>query len=255
MGDDPLCPAPAPLRFEESIELEWALYDVESLAFVVRGVLDRLVARLSCRALAAAALDVRLALDPRGVHELSVPLRAPTREVATLTTLVRLAVAAQPPERGVVGVAVVAHPAPPATDQLSLFDPLPPRPETLQATVARIQAIVGPGHVGSPEVLDSHRPDAQRLIPFAPPRTMETAAALRPHTVVALRWLPPIDEDDALVEVQGARVTAQAGPWRISADWWREPFERDYYEVRTTSGAIYLVCRHQQRWQVVGMFD
>ncbi|HJZ86186.1 MAG TPA: DNA polymerase Y family protein [Polyangia bacterium] len=254
-GDDPLCPAPAPLRFEEAIELDWALYDVESLAFVVRGLLERLVARLHCRALAASALEVRLALDPRGMHEIQVPLRAPTRQVATMTTLVRLAVAAQPPDRGVTGIAIVARPAPPATDQLSLFDPVPPPPETLQATVARVEAIVGPGHVGSPQVLDSHRPDAQRLIPFAPPRTAAATAPAGPHKVVALRWLPPTEELDALAKVQGARVTAHAGPWRLSADWWREPFERDYYEVRTVSGAIYLVCRNLERWQVVGMFD
>jgi protein ImuB len=270
---EPLCPTPLPMRFEEATELDDGIFDLESLAFVVRGVLDRLTARLACRALAAAELEIRLILDPRGMHELKVPLRAPTRQVATMATLIRLAVAARPPDRPVRGVTIAAGPAPPAEDQLSLFCVVPPRPDELQATVGRLSALVGPEHVGSPQVVDSHRPGAQRLADFAPPSTTaappnatdHTAAtsasttsppsSAHPNASVALRWLPPTVEIDPLRAVAGARVVARAGPWRISADWWSDPFERDYYAVRTTEGSIYLVTRAAETWQLVGVFD
>jgi protein ImuB len=166
------------MRFEESVELDHMLVDLESLTFVVRGVIDRLCERLACRALAAAALTVRLALDPKGIHEIDLPLRVPTRDVATLTTLSRLAVAAAPPDREIVGVTVTARAAPPVTDQLALFEPVPPRPEAIAATLARLAAVVGSDRVGAPEIQDSHRPEAWRLVPFAPPRTRDQPSQL-----------------------------------------------------------------------------
>jgi protein ImuB len=252
------------MRFEETLELDGEILDLESLAFVVRGLAERLVARLSCRGLAACELELRLQLDPRGVHELRVPLRAPTRQVATMTTLVRLAAAEHPPDRAVRGVTLCATPAAPRSDQLCLFEPLPPRPDEIAATVARIAAVVGPNRVGSPVELDSHRPGAQTLREFDPPRETrapsdKSAAAFTPvearKPMVALRWLLPVDEDDALSKVAGMRVIAAAGPWRVSAEWWESTFDRDFYAVRTNGGDIYLVARNGAGWQRVGMFD
>jgi protein ImuB len=255
LDDEPLCPVAAPTQFEEGIEFDDGIIDLESLAFVVRGVLDRLMARLACRALAATALEVKLALDPRGVHEIRVPLRAATRHVPTMATLVRLAVAARPPDRGVVGVKIAAVPSAPAIDQLSLFETVPPRPDELAATVARLAAIVGPDNVGSPQVVDSHKPGAQKLIEFDPPRSEPGAWSLEPGACVALRWIAPQEETNPLTQVAGARTIGHAGPWRVSAEWWQEPFDRDYYAVRTVDGAIHLVARAGESWQRVGVFD
>ena len=41
-----------------------------------------------------------------------------------------------------------------------------PEPERLQLTLARIAAVVGEGNAGSPELLDTHRPDAYRMNTF-----------------------------------------------------------------------------------------
>jgi len=70
-----------------------------------------------------------------------------------------------------------AVPSAPAVDQLSLFETVPPRPDELAATVARLAAIVGHDHVGSPQVLDSHKPGAQKLVEFDP-RSELTAQSL-----------------------------------------------------------------------------
>jgi protein ImuB len=257
--DEPLCPSGVPETFQEGMELVAPLVDLESLAFVLRGVLDRLVARLECRALGAATLEVRLLLDPRGRHQVTVPLRAPTRQVPTMVTLCRLAIAARPPDRPVAGIQVTARAAPMAEDQLPLFGRVPVRPDAMAATVARVAAIVGADHVGRPVVIDTHRPDAQRLDEFAPPRALaDPSPAIRAEAApvtLALRWLPPTDEDDALRRVVGQRVVARAGPWRLDVEWWTAEAPRDYYAVRTAEGGLFLVCSRHDDWQVVGVFD
>jgi protein ImuB len=258
LDEEPLCPVPAPAQFEEGIELDDGVLDLESLAFLARGVLDRLMARLACRALAATELEVRLALDPRGVHEIRIPLRAATRHVPTMLTLVRLAVAARPPDRAVLGLRIAARPSAPAVDQLSLFETMPPRPDEIAATVARLSAIVGPERVGAPVVLDSHRPGAQRLGEFTPPaRPPAAEPSAEAKLSLALRWLPPPHEEeiDALRQVAGTRVVAHAGPWRVSAEWWQAPLDCDYYAVRTVGGTLHLVVREGDIWRRVGVFD
>ena len=130
------------------------------MAFVLRGLLDRALARLACRGLACAGLGLRLKLDPRGFDVRDVPLAAPTRETATLLQLVRLDLARRPPSAPVVGVTALLLPARVRASQLDLWRPAGPAPEALAATLARLAALVGPENVGSPALVDSFREEA-----------------------------------------------------------------------------------------------
>ena len=74
---------------------------------------------------------------------------------------------AQPPQAAIISVTIVAEPVKPRMAQTGLFIPLAPEPEKLELTLARLAKLVGADKVGSPEILDTHRPDAFRMNRFS----------------------------------------------------------------------------------------
>src|SRR5439155_737108 len=107
-----------------------------------------------------------LGLADRSRDERPVPLAAPTRDVKTLLTCLRVALEARPPRAAVERVALAAVPERVRAAQLGLFSPAGPSPERLATTLARLAALCGPERVGAPAVLDSHRPGAAAVAPF-----------------------------------------------------------------------------------------
>ena len=94
---------------------------------------------------------------------------APTRDVKTLLTLLRLHLEAQPPEAPILAFELIAHPDRPRQAQLTLFGPEVLSPDKLATTVARLFALLGDGRVGSPRTVDGHRPERFALVPYEPP--------------------------------------------------------------------------------------
>src|SRR6185295_18684285 len=78
-GEDerPLAPQPLPERIEEAMGLEWAIDTLEPLLFVLRGLLERTVARIGLDGIGCARLRLDLALDDRTRDARDVALAAP----------------------------------------------------------------------------------------------------------------------------------------------------------------------------------
>src|SRR6185295_4987149 len=78
-GEDerPLAPEPLPERIEEAMGLEWAIDTLEPLLFVLRGLLERTVARIGLDGIGCARLRLDLALDDRTRDARDVALAAP----------------------------------------------------------------------------------------------------------------------------------------------------------------------------------
>jgi protein ImuB len=165
----PLEPRLAPPDFAEGMDLEWPLVSLEPFLFVGNAALERLVARLESQGLACVRLEVSLKLDPDGCDSRAIALPAPTREVKTLLTLVRLELEARPPGAPVCGFTFTAHPDRPRRSQLSLFGPAALSPDRLATTIARLAALLGAGRVGSPRAVDGHRPERFTQTDYAPP--------------------------------------------------------------------------------------
>ncbi|HVH06913.1 MAG TPA: hypothetical protein VNE71_13030 [Myxococcota bacterium] len=282
-GREPPPPAPHEARLEEAADLETGVDRLEPLLFVLQGLLSRLVARLECRGLACPELELRLRLAGRGRDTRRIGIAAPTLDVRVLLRLVALSLEARPPQDEVEGLAVACEGRPLRGDQLDFFRPAGPAPALLSRTLAELEALCGPGRVGAPQVVDTHRPDAFALGRFAPPadatpagdRTprrsstavRETAPAYaHPLTVRALR--PPLP---AHVELRGGRPAALrsaiangrilelAGPWRTSGNWWseRERFAFDHYDVVTNDGTSSRL-RHdllRSLWEIDAIYD
>src|SRR5262245_33431187 len=157
----PLDLHPEVRRFMESLELDYEIGTIEPLTFILSRLLDQICTRL--RSLNLATHEVHLSLGSF-VRVLKLPL--PVRNARLLTRLLILALEAHPPGTPVKQITVEAIPAKPRVVQNGLFVPLSPEPEKLELTLARISAVVGEENVGSPEILDTHRPDAFRIKKF-----------------------------------------------------------------------------------------
>jgi protein ImuB len=169
-------PYEPPPALEEKSDLDWQIVELEPLAFLLSGLLERLCLKLQGHNLAAAEIRVALKLADGSRYERAVAMSHPLADPRTLLALVRIDLAAHPPSDAIEGVTVAAQPAPRRLTQFSLFDPALPSPEKLAVTLARLTQLVGPGRVGAPVVPDTHRPGAFGVQVFA----VETGAAACP---------------------------------------------------------------------------
>ena len=154
-----LAAAPQPV-FEESLELEHPLDLLEPLLFLLGRLVQELAGRLESWGLATVELRLRLRLENQAEHARAVRLPVPMREPRTLLKLLQLDLETHPPPAAIVAVALAAEPSPPRRFQHGLFEPPVPEPQKLELTLARIAKLVGKGNAGTPQVLDTHRPDA-----------------------------------------------------------------------------------------------
>lgn len=285
-GEDPrpLSPRQPPPAFREGMELEWPLVQLEPFVFVARSALERLTRRMRGRGLGCIRLELAMELEPDGHHQRSLDLPAPTRDVKTLLTLLRLDLEAHPPGAPIVAFTLTAHPDRPRSAQLSLFGPDALSPDQLATTVARLFSLLGEERVGSPRPADAHRPERFSLLPYAPPPPPEMRRRPRPaRGFLALRTLrPPIEieviagegrsaatskplsvralarEEEAKKPRIDGRVRVASGPWGLEEEWWSEDAcERDYWDVELDGGGLFRIFRDRRSgdWFADGVYD
>lgn len=271
-GEDvhPLAPRPLPLCFEEAAALDWGIDGLEPFLFVVRGLLDRLLARLAVRGLVCGDLRLSLGLADRGRDERTVAVAAPSSAARPLLTLIRVHLERQPPRAAVEHVRLAAVPERLRAAQLDLFRPTGPAPAQMAATLARLGALCGAAAVGAPQVADSHRPDAYGLAPFAPPAAapppVVAAPPAPPLAIRAVRPPQPLEvfcQRDQPEFVRGdtcqGRVVSLVGPWRLQGEWWRrdDHLRRDYYDAQLSDGGVYRFYYDPSRrqWFLDGAYD
>ena len=246
-GEDarPLVPSVPEERFEQALDLEWPIDGLEPLSFVLGRLMEPLSAHLERRDRGAAVLHVRLYLVSKAVHERSLELPAPMRDPRTLRTLVLLDLESHPPPAAIDRVVVAVDPTPARVLQYSLLTRPLPSPEQVSTLMARLNALMGEGRCGSPAVVDSWRPGAFSIAPFAPVEAPSGGGAGRvgrvggegKALVVALRRFRFAVPARVLVEdgrpvrvttersgITGGCIHKAAGPWRTSGQWWGEPF-------------------------------
>jgi len=271
-----LLPLEDPLRFEDEIELEYPVELLEPLAFLLARLVNGLATRLAARALATNELHLRLKLETRAVHERTLRLPVPSLDTKAFLKLLQLDLTAHPPAAPIVHVWLGVNPVKPQSAQSGLFLPAAPEPVKLELTLARIKSIVGEERVGSPELLDTHRPDAFRVSKWGGPSSFvvrhvssrSMADDKRPSAppVVSLRiFRPPLAARVALASGQPSFVAAEsirgkildlAGPWRTSGDWWTsDPWIRDEWDIALSDGALYRLYCSPRGWFVEGSYD
>jgi protein ImuB len=281
--------------FVEAVELDYGIDNLEPLGFVLRGMLERITARLQMRGLTAGDLILSLGLTDRRRDDRRVAVATATGEVRSLLALLELSLAAAAPAAPVETIRLMVAPRRPRQAQHDLFMLPAPAPDRLEAAVARIAALCGPDRVGTLIPADSYRPEAVRLGVFAPllstsppPRAQIGNAETARVAQMALRTMRPADEIEVMIASRGvpefvrgktlcARVISLAGPWRRQGEWWAPAdhvgsaarsaagwtaqapaaYARDYYELALADGGVYRAYReiHSDRWFVDGVYD
>jgi protein ImuB len=168
--------------------------------------------------------------------------------------------------------------------QNGLFIPLAPAPDKLELTLARLSKLVGEQNIGSPMLLDTHRPDAFSMKRFVVNskeirkrgKRSSNQSEIGTRQCLGFRMFrPPLR---AIVEVNKGlpiqisawgkqrsvygKVINLAGPWRTTGDWWRNDcWARDEWDVAVESNrdqqAAYRIYRelNSGNWFIEGNYD
>jgi protein ImuB len=300
----PMVPWVEEIPFEAALELEWPIEGLEPLSFVLARLLEPLAERLERADRGAAVVYTSLRLHPttqitrrgvpgltsRTVHTRTLQLPAPMRDPKTLRTLVLLDLETHPPDAPIDIVRVYIDPTPARVLQWTLLERAQPAVEQVSTLVARLTALMGARHVGSPRLVDSWKPGAFEMGDFRSPLNREIKnqqspdghpssiadlkCALRrfrfpvPTRVVVSEGRPVRVQTDRQGFTSGAILEA-AGPWRTSGNWWDTPgprqksthgseaWDRDEWDVAMPDGTVYrlVVEREVGQWFLEGVID
>jgi protein ImuB len=283
-GEDarPLVPWVEAPAYEAALDLEWPIEGLEPLSFVLGRLLEPLTARLEREDRGAVVLYTRLRLVSRVSHTRVLQLPAPMRDARALRTLLLLDLESHPPPAAIDQVSLALEPAPGRVVQEALFTRAIPAPEQVATLVARLTAVMGAGHVGTPSVVETWRPGAftlrstfnvsgaRREEPFLSPSDEAEGALPGGFACAVRRYRLPVPARVRVVEgrpvrvmsdrhgVSGGAVMECAGPWRASGEWWcPSSYDRDEWDVAMADGTIYRIYveRAVGQWFIDGVID
>lgn len=271
----PLRPLSPVERYVEVHDFETPVATLEPVLFLVRRFLDQLVRRLEPAGLVVAEMRLELRLESGDtlVRHLSVP--DPTRQADVLFRMWHTQLESVRTEAAVTGLALTIQPGRASSRQFHLFQTVLRDPAQLQETLGRLEALLGPGRVGTPVRVAGHQRDAFQLVrpDF---EQLPVATARRPTLLQPVPWRRLRPAPAAQVEaaagagagtgagqpvavrcaVVAGRLKITLGPWRASGQWWDAgAWSREDWEVETTAGITARLSCSAAGWQVTDLLD
>ena len=279
-----------PPIFASAVELEHHIAELEPLSFIFARLLNQICASLNAYALATNELFIQMQLADNTSHERKLVLPHPMSDHKVFLKLLLLDTEMHPPQAAVRSVSITCEPVKPRVLQIGLFIPLAPAPDKLELTLARLAKLVGEENIGSPVLLDTHRPDAfsvKRFVVSAMSGGVKTRKKIKERRSLATwrslgfrMYRPPLR---AVVDVDAGcpkqisawskqrsvygKVVESSGPWRTTGDWWRnDRWSRDEWDVALEAGprrnessqrSLYRIYRELNTgaWFVEGSYD
>jgi len=276
-----------PPVFEESADCSWGVETLEPLGDLVAGLAEMLCARLRRHELSADTFEWTCRLADRTTHQGDCAPAAPLADSAAAAALLRASLEARPPRAAVEAITLRARPVRVGNVQPRFDEPPRPSPRLLTAALARLSVLVGARGIGSPVILDTHRPDAVRMTPFllpSPQPSPQRGEGARnpskenrnplPHrgrgqgegAILAVRRMRPPRSVEVILAAGApahlraaglaGRIIAGAGPWRVSGEWWTEaPFVQDEWDVELDDGTLCRLVRDGRGWRLEAVYD
>ena len=265
----PLRPVREGVRYDERIETDHPIALLEPLLFLISRLLNELCARLRTHSRATTEIRLELELENATSHTRLLQLPFPTHDAKALVKLVQLDLEAHPPTAPIQALTIAVTPVEPRVVQHGLYTPPAPEPERLELTLSKIRAMVGDYKAGSPELLNTFKPDAWRMraTPPGPKQSMVLVDDEPGNIRLAFRYFrPPLEARVELAAAVPKRVFATgvwgavvqaAGPWRASGEWWTgdDRWSREEWDIALNDGAVYRLYAVAQRWFLDGMYD
>ena len=267
---------------QASLELASPVDTLEPLLFVLRHLLARVCADLVAAGRCAARLELELRSE-RGVETATAVPARPTRQERLLYDLCRAALEraagaagrlTEPVEQ--LALRVVRVSAPDARQE-DLFTRRWRDPLAAAAALSRLRVRLGERAIVHPGVRADHRPESRSVwtpveVEAEGGRSPDAAATPEPAGAVpgVLHLLPePLPlrvstEADRPTEMWGETghhaLAAAEGPERLSGDWWKDPYHREYFRVCTEEGGLLWLFREYRpsgefRWWLHGWWD
>jgi protein ImuB len=255
--------------YEERMELDHPLDRLEPLLFLFGRVLSDLCGRLRSQSQAARILEARLLLDRKQEYKCSLEFPVPLTESRTMLKLLQLHLERHSPGALVLGFTLRIDPVEPRRAQGGLFLPPVPQPDKLQVTLARIAGLVGEDKVGTPQLMDTFRPDAFRLMAINDSLFQQQAEdsrrqilrlsmrIFRPAIEARVHVVDSVPKRILAVGMKG-RVRESSGPWKTSGEWWSScAWAREEWDVELDDGVLYRIyCELPKcNWYVHGVYD
>jgi protein ImuB len=260
----PLRCIPPPESFEESIGFENEIETLEPLLFILRRFLEQITLRLETVWLVAAEIELRLGFTGGAPYQRRFRIPSPTCDVDVLFRMLHTHLENFHSEQPIISLSLAATPSRPWRQQFGLFESALRDPNQFFETLARLGALLGEGQVGTPHLLQTHRPDAFFIGPvvFGEPSIPSVNTPLMAGLSLR-RFRPPRPAHVRFekrpvflqsVEVSGVILDA-FGPMRLSGNWWNgAPWSRSEWDVQLES----LLCRIYEEkgaWFLEGIYD
>ena len=247
-------------------EYEPPVESIEPLFFRLRAYAERLALELRAAAYAAEELTLTLFLEDETDYRRNFRLPEPSVDLEAWLRILHLHLENVRTAARVNAVRLVVKETRPPERQGGLFDTGLRDPAAFWESLARVGALIGDERVGTPVLLDTHRPDSfaltkpTELVPAPAEAPVHTARGLtlrrfRPawSAKVEIKNERPVAMEST--HVSGAIVDA-AGPWRFSGDWWKpRSWANETWQVELGTGGLYQLTRTAHGWFVEGVLD
>ncbi|MDP9003528.1 MAG: hypothetical protein M3N12_01915 [Verrucomicrobiota bacterium] len=255
-----------PESFEETFEFENEIETVEPLLFILRRFLQQLSLRLDALYLVANELQFEIIFSDKSGYQHQFKIPEPTNNVEVLFRILHTHLEDFKSESPIIAVTLKAAATKPSFQQFSLFETALRDPARLSETLARLTGLLGSERVGTPVLLDTHRPDAFRMEPFSWQLPEAQREVQPPLPAAALRrFRPPVPAAMLLVKNQLAHfrggalqgdVLDRKGPYTASGNWWDEKsWARAEWDLELENGALCQCHSREGRWELDGIYD
>jgi len=254
----PLVPLEYKEPYQQQEDLEAPDSDAVRLLFLVKRLLDALLAQLVRRSEALVELTLHLVLDDHREHVERLRPAAATLDGVLLVGLVRLRLETLKLTAGVVELRLSAEGVRATAEQIALFRGSRRDLQAAHRAFARLRAELGEDVVVRAALRDGHLPTARftweviDALPEAWPAPRDVAPrplVRRLHAKpVPLPPRPRQEPDGWLLRgLEHGRVERLDGPYVVSGGWWSGRILRDYYYAHTSRGEILWIYYDRRR--------
>ena len=271
-------------RFFLSEELEYPLEKLEPLLFALNRGLRTLCSRLQSSQRAASSIKITLRFDDGNLHLRKLNLPEPTCRSSLLLKITQTHLETVHASAPVTGWSLQLTPADPGERQHHLFQRSLKDSRRFLETIGRLSALLGPERLGTPFLLDTHRPDSFQL--KKPLNLDNHALALRQKKRVLSsssgftrncaslplsRFRPTLPIHVAshsegrfpepLALLNGpycGPVTEAQGPFPLSGHWWDrdESWQQVEWDIQIASNALLRLAYYPHgNWVLEGVYQ